>query len=202
MKISWNRVVRISLLIRDEEGKVLESTEEEGEGGRHSLLYLHGTGFLLPAVEEALEGREAGDEIDLVLEPGRAFGYRDETMKRRVSPALFAESEIPLQIGETVMLDDEEGVEGVAPDDREGREWVVQEIGADYIILDGNNPWAGKTLSIRVRVLEVRAPGGRELWMGRAMTEEEMARAGAVSPGRRADGEGGAVVCGPGCEWC
>ncbi len=188
MKIAKNTVVRVSLLIRDEEGRVLESGEAEDKG---PLDYVHGAGFLLQSVEEALEGREEGEEIEVRLPPDKAFGYRNERLKKRVSPALFGDSGIPLWIGETVLLDEKEGL----PDERECIEWMITEIGDDYIGLDGNNPWAGKTLHVRAHVLQIRPATGRELWTGRAMSAE-IEKAGI--PDSAGSGPWG-IECGPGC---
>ena len=170
MKIAKNRVVTVDLLVIDGEGQLLESGEAGGP-----LDYLQGTGFLLPAVESSLEGQEAGAEIELRLTPEQAFGTRDDRLIKRLPATSFQHSFLPLQVGETVSLDQEEI-----------REWVIIEIGKDWIVLDGNHPWSGKTLLIRIRVIAVRAASGRELWAGRVLEEESL--------------PAGAGTCGPGCQ--
>lgn len=187
MRITNYTIATISLVILDEQGQLLETRE-------NGLEYMQGTGFLLPAVEAALNEREAGEVFQIRLSPEEAFGKRDECLRTTMPAALFRDSEIPLQIGETVLLDPSE-----RPTGKKGqacKEWVIEAIQDDCIILDGNNPWAGKTLQIEVRVLGVRAATGRELWAGRAIPPDELARMGLLTS------ELSREACGPDCKWC
>src|SRR5438309_10732847 len=54
------------------------------------MVYLHG-GYnnTLPKIEEALDGKEAGAEVSLLLKPEDAFGVRDESLKRTISRQEF-----------------------------------------------------------------------------------------------------------------
>src|ERR1700687_2323915 len=68
MRISRGKMVKLDFELKDCDGQLLED-----EGAR--LEYLHGGfGGIFPKVEAALEGKEAGHEMDLTLEPADAFG--------------------------------------------------------------------------------------------------------------------------------
>src|SRR6185436_19178971 len=76
MRIEAGRVVRLSYELKDSDG---EPVEDEGA----ELEYLHGGfGGIFPKVEEALEGKEVGDEVKLTLEPEDAFGEYDAELLR------------------------------------------------------------------------------------------------------------------------
>ena len=70
--IEKNTVVSLSYELADTDGVVLEKTDSP-------ITYLHGGHHgIFPRVEEALEGKRAGDECSVRLEPEDAFGDYDE----------------------------------------------------------------------------------------------------------------------------
>ena len=79
MEIGAKRAVTIHYTLRDDEGKVLDSSE-----GREPLTYLHGAGNIVPGLEAALEGKKAGDAIKAKVTPADGYGERDETNIRNV----------------------------------------------------------------------------------------------------------------------
>src|SRR5215212_4596457 len=86
MRISRGKVVRLGFEMRDCEGQPLEDEGAE-------LEYLHGGfGGIFPKVEEALEGKDVGDEMDLTLEPEDAFGEYDAELLRVEPRARFPEA--------------------------------------------------------------------------------------------------------------
>lgn len=106
---------------------------------------------LLAKVEEALAGHEAGDELNLQLEPEHAFGdYKPELVcfeDRKLFPA-------QLEAGMTF-----EGLPqgAVTPDMPADAVYVVTEVYPSHVVLDGNHPLAGMALRLRMRVVDVRA---------------------------------------------
>ena len=58
MKVAENTVVVIDYTLKDNDGSVIDSSEGAGP-----LAYLHGAGNIIPGLEEALLGKEAGDEV-------------------------------------------------------------------------------------------------------------------------------------------
>jgi FKBP-type peptidyl-prolyl cis-trans isomerase SlyD len=76
VRIDPGTVVTLEYEIRDCDGEALER-----EGAQ--LAYLHGGfGEIFPKVEEALEGKQPGDEVNLTLEPEDAFGEYDAELLR------------------------------------------------------------------------------------------------------------------------
>jgi len=119
------------------------STADSNVGGE-PLVYTHGAGQLLPALEEALTGLTAGDAREFRLDAEEGYG--------EVDPRGF--QEVPLdripeegrQVGEMLV--------GVDPD---GMPFQVRvaEVRDDRVVLDFNHPLAGQALNFAVKVLTV-----------------------------------------------
>jgi FKBP-type peptidyl-prolyl cis-trans isomerase SlyD len=143
--VSRHKVVAFTYSIIDESGVILEQSELP-------LYYVHGgPNDMFPDVEEALDGCEPGDYVEVELPPEKAFGYHD--------PAITFTDDIdnvPPQfrrIGAEVQMRNERG---------ETRSFFVSRIEDGKLTLDGNHPFAGKTLTYAVRVIDIRAASEAE----------------------------------------
>ncbi len=104
------------------------------------MAYLHGGyGCTGPKVEALLEGREAGYQVRLNLQPECAFGLRDENLARTIPP-----SEFPPRVTVGGQLHGR-------TDDGNGQACNVVKI-KDPLVHTGNNyPLAGKALCCAAR---------------------------------------------------
>lgn len=147
MKIAQNTVVTVRYKLSDAQDNLIEESTEP-------MVYLHG-GYenTLPKIEEALEGKEAGYETTIQVEPADAFGEYDAALVKVESRASLP---TPLEIGMQF--------EGT-PDDNEEESTIftVTDIADDKIVLDGNHPLAGMALRFALYVLEVRAASEEEI---------------------------------------
>ena len=84
MKIEKDRVVSIHYTLTNDEKEVLDSSE-----GQDPLTYLHGAGGLIPGLERELEGRAAGDDLSVSIEPADAYGEVDPQMVQKVPMSAF-----------------------------------------------------------------------------------------------------------------
>jgi FKBP-type peptidyl-prolyl cis-trans isomerase SlyD len=152
MKIENNSVVSLEVEVSDLWGVVLEQAD-----GDDPLRYLHG-GYdgIVPAVEEALEGKEAGAALSLRLEPEDAFGEYDEDLVRVEARNRFPEV---LEVGMQF-----EGVPGEESEDT--LLYTVTDIAEESVVLDGNHPYAGIALEFKCKVLEVRPATSEEIEQG------------------------------------
>jgi FKBP-type peptidyl-prolyl cis-trans isomerase SlyD len=150
MPIDRGKVVTLAYELRDCDGEVLE-------GGHAEMAYLHGGfGGIFPKVEEALEGKDVGHEVDITLEPEDAFGDYDAELLRVEPRARFpAEVEVGMQF---------EGVPG--DDDEAAHIYTVTDVAADAVVVDGNHPYAGERLWFKCSVKGVRAATREELQHG------------------------------------
>jgi len=151
MKIAPNKVATLHYTLKDDKGALIESSV-----GNEPLAYIHGTGNLIPGLEEKLEGKQAGDKLSAVIKPEDAYGERDEEMIEVVEKAEFDAGE-ELEVGKEFQYDDEDGnVFHVR----------IVKIEGDKVTVDGNHPLAGQTLAFDVEVVAVRDATAEELEHG------------------------------------
>ena len=150
MQIGKNRVVTLNYTLRDEQGTVIDTST-----GRAPLAYLHGKGNIIPGLEEALDGKAAGDTLDVTVAPERAYGLRDERLVQIVPRGKFGEVE-GLQPGMQVRANGPQGPRIV----------TVVRVDPDFVTVDGNHPLAGRTLHFAVEVAEVRKATHEEVSHG------------------------------------
>lgn len=150
MQIAHNSVVTISYSLFDAQGELIEQSPAP-------VTYLHG-GYdnIFPLVEQALQGKSAGDSIKIKLEPEDAFGDYDESLLRVEPRAQFPET---LEVGMQF-----EGVPGEAQDgDEEAEIFTITDIADDKVVLDANHPLAGLALVFECQVIEVREASEEEI---------------------------------------
>ncbi|MEX1199767.1 MAG: peptidylprolyl isomerase [Methylophaga sp.] len=150
MKVAENTVVVIDYTLTNNEGQVIDSSEGAGP-----LAYLHGAGNIIPGLEDALLGKEVGDEVKASIEPANAYGERHEALKQEVPAELFSGVE-KVEVGMQFQSETDQGPVLV----------TVTEVGEETITVDGNHPLAGVHLNFDVNIREVREPSAEELEHG------------------------------------
>lgn len=150
MQISKNKVVTIDYKLRDDQGQMLDSSEKE-----EPLVYLHGTGNMVPGLENALEGKATGDAFNVAVPAAEGFGERDESLVWVLPRKRFKDIR-GLKPGLQMELSTKDG-------DVQARVTRVQ---AEEVTLDGNHPLAGVALQFDVLVLDVRDASPEELEHG------------------------------------
>jgi FKBP-type peptidyl-prolyl cis-trans isomerase SlyD len=147
--VGKHKVVSIVYQIRNETGDIMEQID-------YPVSYVHGgPSDLIEKVERALEGAAVGDSVEVVLEPGEAFGEHD--------PALTFTDDlenVPPQfrhVGAEVEMQNDEG---------ESRTFVVSKIENGKLTVDGNHPMAGKRVTFIVTVKEIREATEAEIKQG------------------------------------
>lgn len=155
MKIEKNRVVEFSYDL-EVEGKVVDQTTKE-----RPLDYIHGTGSLLPKLEEHIEGMQAGDKFEITLAPEDAYGEVNPDLIIDLPKSAFEVNgeirEDLLVVGNVVPMLNAMG--GVVPG-------VVVEVSEDTVKMDLNSQMAGKTLHFKGEVVSVREATEKELTEG------------------------------------
>ena len=150
MPIERGTVVTLAFELRNARGESLEDEDAK-------LAYLHGGfGGIFPKVEEALEGKEVGDEAAVTLEPEDAFGEYDAELLRVEPRERFPET---LEVGMQF-----EGVPGDRAD--ESRIYTITDITDDAVVVDANHPLAGERLWFRCAVSDIRPATPEELKHG------------------------------------
>lgn len=153
MHITKDTVVTLQYKVSDDKGAVLDA-------GKEPQAYLHGGyGNILPAIEAALEGKEASFTTTLGLHPQEAFGPRNEALVRTIPKKDFPPG---VKVGGQLTGYTDEGQQ---------QTFTVMKIKGDQVLLDGNHPFAGKALRFALKVLKVRAALPVEIEHGHAHGE-------------------------------
>ncbi len=121
-----------------------DTGEQLDASGEEPFVYTHGAGEILPALEAALAGREAGDVLTLTLSPEEAYGEREEALVQRVERARLPEG--PVEIGTAFEAEMPWGP----------HIFRVVAMEGDEVVLDGNHPLAGRTLTFSLEVVSVQ----------------------------------------------
>jgi FKBP-type peptidyl-prolyl cis-trans isomerase SlyD len=152
MNIDKDTVVTFHYRLQEEGGEVFEDSHKD-----EPVLYLHGHNSMLPGLEEALQGQQAGDKFKTTLTPEKGYGQRKEGAVQRV-PKKHIVTKGKITTGMVVQVNTEHGA----------KEAVVLKVGLKNIDIDSNHPLAGKTLVFDVEVVEVRVATADEIAHGHA----------------------------------
>jgi FKBP-type peptidyl-prolyl cis-trans isomerase SlyD len=156
MEITPQCVVALTWSLKDTLGELLDELDEPVE-------FLVGGEDLLPRIEEALQGHEPGDRIDLHLEPEEAFGDYNEKLVFLEARDLFPAE---LEEGTTYA-----GLPpGASPEAPKDVLFTVTEVYPEHVVLDGNHPLAGIAIRIQLKVERVREATEEEIGRGSAGT--------------------------------
>lgn len=157
MQVANNTVVAIDYTLTDNEGTVIDSSE-----GRDPLAYIQGTGQIIPGLEQAMEGRSAGERFQISINPDDAYGQRDEGLIQEVPMSAFDDVGTP-----------SEGQQFQAVAEGGSRIITVMDVGEEQVTVDANHPLAGRELNFDVRVVNVRQASDEELEHGHVHDEDE-----------------------------
>jgi len=150
MDIAQSRVATVHFTLSDDSGRTITSTR-----GHEPLIYMHGSGSIIRGLEDALEGRKAGDTFSVDIPPEAGFGPRHDSLVQTLPRSMFTGTTTPA-VGETLRAQTEKGPLDV----------VVTALDGDRITVDGNNPLAGRTLHADVEVVSVRVATPQEIQFG------------------------------------
>lgn len=151
MQIAENAVVAIHYTLTNDAGETLDSSRERNE----PLAYLHGHGNIIPGLENALTGKQAGDALKVTVQPAEGYGERHDEMIQDVPRDAFQGVD-----------DIQPGMQFQANTETGPRLFTITEVNGDTVTVDGNHPLAGTTLHFDVEIAEVREASAEELSHG------------------------------------
>ena len=142
MQIAEQTVVTIHYTLTDAKGEVLDSSDEPTGG--EPLSYIQGTGMIVPGLENALVGKQAGDQVKVTVDPEGGYGPRREGLVQKVPRKELPDGDI------------EVGMRFRAHGPAGSHVLTVAAVDEESVTLDGNHPLAGATLNFAVKVVSVR----------------------------------------------
>jgi FKBP-type peptidyl-prolyl cis-trans isomerase SlyD len=162
----------VSQVIRD--GKFVELTYKVTDSKTGHVLtsvefplgYVHGHNEILaPSVHMQLEGKSAGDTIEVAIDGSQIFGPRDESLV--FSDDIDNVPEAYRRVGTSILMENDRG---------QTRSFLVTHVDDETVTVDGNNPLSGRQVVFRLEILTVRDATAGETHAG-----------GAVDPGAGID---------------
>jgi FKBP-type peptidyl-prolyl cis-trans isomerase SlyD len=123
------------------------------------LGYVHGRNEILaPSVHRQLEGRAAGDVIEVPIDGNRIFGPRDESLV--FTDRLENVPEQYRRIGTCILMENDKG---------RTHSFLVTRIDDETLTVDGNNPLCGREVVFTLEILAVRDATDEETRAGGAI---------------------------------
>jgi FKBP-type peptidyl-prolyl cis-trans isomerase SlyD len=151
MKIAENIVASFHYTLTNGAGEMVD-TSREGE----PLPYLHGASNIVQGLEEALEGKQAGDKLQVEVPPHMGYGEYMEEMVQQVDRDMFSGID-NLEVGMQFNAEGDSGQPHVV---------TVTAIEGDKVSVDGNHDLAGEILHFDVEIMAVREATADELSHG------------------------------------
>jgi len=123
------------------------------------LGYIHGHNEILsPFVHAQLEGRSAGEVIEVPIDGNRIFGARDESLV--FTDRIENVPEEYRKVGTSILMENDKG---------QTRSFLVTRIDEATLTVDGNNPLCGREVVFTLEIVTVRAPTDEEARAGGAI---------------------------------
>jgi FKBP-type peptidyl-prolyl cis-trans isomerase SlyD len=130
------------------------------------LGYVHGHNEILaPSVHRQLEGRCAGDVIEVPIDGNQIFGPRDEALV--FTDHIENVPEAYRRVGTSILMENDKG---------QTRSFLVTRMDDETLTVDGNNPLCGRDVLFTLVILTVRDA-----------TDEETRAGGAIVAGAAID---------------
>jgi FKBP-type peptidyl-prolyl cis-trans isomerase 2 len=140
MVVGKHTVVTMQYVVRDEEGNVLNDLYEHTP-----VKFTFGFGNLPPGLEEKLPGLHSGERGIIIIPPEEGYGKR---IKEKI-----------IRVRREDLPDDGECVVGnkfrLFYSCQETELFTVQGYLGEWVYLDRNHPYAGKTLHYEVYIVDV-----------------------------------------------
>ena len=123
------------------------------------LGYVHGHNEILaPSVHRELEGKSAGDIIEVPIDGNQIFGPRDESLV--FTDHIENVPEDYRHVGTSILMENDKG---------QTRSFLVTRIDDKTLTVDGNNPLCGREVVFTLEILTVRNATDEETRAGQAI---------------------------------
>jgi FKBP-type peptidyl-prolyl cis-trans isomerase SlyD len=147
--VEQNKVVSFVYSIVDESGELLEQSDlpiSYVHGGKHDLF---------EKVEQGLGGAVVNDTVEVSLTPEEGFGHHDPELT--YTDVLENVPEEFRTVGAEVEMMNDQG---------DSRKFTVTRIADGKLTVDGNHPMAGKIITFRIKVIDIRDATPEEIANG------------------------------------
>jgi peptidylprolyl isomerase len=127
------------------EGYLEDGTMFGSTTGEEPFEFTIGGKNMLPGFENAVIGMKKGDTKTIALPPEEAYGHPKKELVSVMQRSGFPE-EIKLETGKRLRVRTQDGIYTMV---------TVKDFTEDSIVLDENDPLAGKTLTFKIDLVEI-----------------------------------------------
>ncbi|MGI9475198.1 MAG: FKBP-type peptidyl-prolyl cis-trans isomerase [Hyphomicrobiaceae bacterium] len=151
--IQDDKLVELTYRVTDvKTGQVLTAIE-------YPVGYVHGRNELLaPGVLKELQGKCAGDMIEVPIDGNKVFGPRDESLV--FTDRIENVPEEYREVGTTISMENDKG---------DVRSFLVTRMDDKTLTVDGNNPLCGRDIMFELTIESVRDATQEELEAGESI---------------------------------
>ncbi|MDY6979011.1 MAG: peptidylprolyl isomerase [Pseudomonadota bacterium] len=148
--IADNKYVELKYKVIDQKsGSVLTEVE-------YPIGYVHGVNEVLaPAVMAELEGKLAGDVLEVPIDCNELFGPRDESLV--IVESIENVPEEYREVGTSILMENDRG---------QTKTFLVTRVDKKTVTIDGNNPLCGRQVIFKLEIQEVRDASEEEIEFG------------------------------------
>ncbi len=146
------QVIGFHYTLKDTAGALIDSSE-----GQAPLLFMVGSGHIIPSLEDELVKLNVGDKKNVQITAEHAYGEIVEDLKITVKRSQFP-ADAELKVGDQFQVNE----------DPEAPVFMIVSLTDEDVNVDGNHPMAGKDLVFDVEVIEKRAATEEEIAHGHA----------------------------------
>ena len=143
------QVITFHYTLTDKDGQTIDSSV-----GQHPLIFLVGSGQIIPGLEVALIPMNKGDKKEIHVPHQEAYGPYDKNLIQQVPRDKFPKQDI--HVGDMFQIGKEDNVQVM----------TVIDISDSEVTLDGNHPLAGQDLSFSVEIVDKRDATSEEIAHG------------------------------------
>jgi FKBP-type peptidyl-prolyl cis-trans isomerase SlyD len=158
MAIGQNKVVTMNYTLKDEQGNVIQTTDN-----KEPFRFMSGNKQILPKLEEEINVMIIGSKKNVKIPVKDAYGEYTEQAIQQVKKANFPQ-DVELKVGMEFISNTPEGQQ--IP-------FVIKEIKNEEITVDFNHPLAGMDLEFDVELVDVRDATLEEIQHGHAHSPGE-----------------------------
>ena len=140
-EVKIGQFVEIEYSGRLETGEIFDSTNpKEFEDAKGPITIIMGAGHLIKGIEKAMLEMKVGDSRDLEISPEDGFGKRDSKLIKLFKMGEFRKQNVVPYPGLRLTIDNRMG--------------AVISVSSGRIIVDFNNPLAGRRLSYKLKIIK------------------------------------------------
>ncbi len=126
-------------------GKLDDGNIFDSSVGEEPLVFTLGEGELIEGFEEAVLSMSIGEKKTVIIAPEKAYGEPHDDMLLEV-PLSEMPADLELEVGDELELTNEEDEPMLV---------IVSQLNDNFVILDGNPPLAGETLTFEIELLTI-----------------------------------------------